>query len=395
MKGDTLYFAGYDTLNMAADIGTPLFLYDGSRVETNLRRLKRALEMLSSPSRIFYAMKANRFAGVLSHLKELQLCGIDACSPPEMLLAFDYGFREIDISYTATSVSNADIDVLHDYPDVAVNCDSLSMIRRLGRKSPGRKVGLRINPGIGLGYRQNKLLRYSGSNPTKFGIYLSQLDEAVRLCREHHLIIDGIHFHCGCGYLTPQLPLFEQVVKNAKVFLDKLPGLRYVNIGGGLGIPLVQDDEPLDLLIWADLIENNLAGRGFEIWMEPGDYIIKDAGILLLEVNTVEEKEKTVFIGVNGGFNLHHEPAFYGLPLHTVACRKRNGPKKQVTVAGNINEAMDLFATDTLLPPVQEGDILSFLNAGGYGSSMSSNHCGRGQFEEKLIFDRKITDISA
>lgn len=385
LNGDRLSFAGINPARLAAELETPLFLYDANRIEANLRRLTAALKTISAPSRIFYAMKANRYPGIMTHLKNLRLCGIDVCSPPEMLYALNAGFTENDISYTGTSVSDSDIDILLKYPDVTVNCDSLSMIRRLGRKSPGRGIGLRINPGSGLGYRQNQLLQYAGSKPTKFGIYLSQLAEATALCAQYGLKINGIHFHCGCGYLTPQLPLLEKVLEKVQGFLDKFKELRYVNIGGGLGIPLVQDDAPLDLTAWARLINNHLGGREFEIRMEPGDYIVKDAGILLLEVNTVEEKEGILFLGVNGGFNLHPEPVFYNLPLHIVPCRLRSGPLLKVTIAGNINEALDIFADGISLPPVHEGDLLAFLNAGGYGSAMSSNHCCRGQFQERLL----------
>ena len=385
LQDGSLSFAGYNPARLASELSTPLFLYDAGRIEANLRRLADTLATLSTPARVFYAMKANRAPDVLALLSDLKLCGIDVCSPGEMLLAIDAGFAEEAISYTGTSVSDADIEALHDCPQVAVNCDSLSMIRRLGKRCPGRRIGLRVNPGVGLGYRQNPLLQYSGLGSSKFGIYRSQLDEAIALCGEYELRVVGVHFHCGCGYLTPELPLFGRVLQEAKAFLIQLPNLRYVNIGGGLGIPLVRDDEPLDLAAWAALIEKHLCGNQFEIWVEPGDYIVKDAGILVLEVNTVEEKGGTLFVGVNGGFNLHPEPAFYDLPLHVVPCRWRAGPEQNVTVAGNINESLDILAHDILLPPICEGDLLSFLNAGGYGSSMSSNHCCRGRFEEHLL----------
>lgn len=380
-----LSFAGFDPVSLAKELTTPLFLYDVNRIEANLQRLTNALKKLSSPARIFYAMKSNRYPGVMAHLKNMGLCGIDVCSPGEMLLALNSGFSEENISYTGTSVSNNDIDILLNHPGITINCDSLSMIRRLGTKSPGREIGLRINPGIGMGYRQNILLQYAGNKPTKFGIYLSQFDNAIAMSKEYGLRITGIHFHCGCGYLTPQLPLLERVLQDAQVFLKKIPDLRYVNIGGGLGIPLVHDDEPLDLTAWAGIVEQHLGGNRFEIWTEPGDYIVKDSGILLLEANTVEEKEGTLFVGVNGGFNLHPEPAFYNLPLHIVPCQWRDGPLRKATIAGNINEALDIFLHDIFLPPIHEGDIICFMNAGGYGSAMSSNHCCRGQFEERLL----------
>ena len=107
--------------------------------------------------------------------------------------------------------------------------------------------------------------------------------------------------------------------------------------------------------------------------------------MLLLTVNTVEKKAGTLFVGVDGGFNLHPEPAFYSLPLEPVPCVIRDTPARKLTIAGNINEAMDIFAHGIRLPVPSEGDVLAFLNAGGYGAAMSSQHCLRGRFREYLL----------
>jgi diaminopimelate decarboxylase len=89
---------------------------------------------------------------------------------------------------------------------------------------------------------------------------------------------------------------------------------------------------------------------------------------------------------VDAGFNVHIEPAFYNLPLHPVPCRAEpNRPSMRLTIAGNINEALDLLAVDVEIPLPAEGDLIALLNAGGYGSSMSSDHCLRGRFSEYLI----------
>ena len=93
-------------------------------------------------------------------------------------------------------------------------------------------------------------------------------------------------------------------------------------------------------------------------------------------------------IGIDGGFNLAVEPAFYGLPCEPAVCTPRSGATRKVTIAGNINEALDIWARDVMLPPVEEGDYIAFLNAGGYASAMASNHCMRGQFYERLLYPK-------
>ena len=387
--GGRLRLAGQDLAHLAQSAGQPVFAYSARRLSENLDRLRQALRSIPHSSRILYAMKANRFLPVLSHLKTAGIDGIDVCSPEEIHLARQVGFREDQISFTGNSVSNADLDCLAAHPGVWVNCDSLSTIRRLAERSPGRKIGLRINPRVGVGYRQNEQLRYAGDTATKFGIYADRMEEALALADQVGLSVTGIHFHTGCGYLDDQLANFRRVLEEALPFLRLVPHLEHINLGGGLGIPLAEGDAPLNLSAWSEVIGETLGSLAVAIWMEPGDYLVKDTGVMVLEINTIEEKGGRTFVGVTGGFNLHLEPAFYHLPLHMLPCCLSDDPGCQAlpkaTVVGNINEALDVFAEDIALPPVAEGDFLAFLNAGGYGTSMSSNHCMRGKFAEYLV----------
>lgn len=384
-RGTTLTFGGHDPAQIARAETKPVFLYSAARVQANLLRLHDTLVQRGVRSRVFYAIKSNRYAPLLTFLRTLGRCGVDVCSPEELLLARRTGFAERDISYTSTVPSDADLEVLARHPNIWLNCDSLASVERVAARCPGRTIGLRVNTGLGLGYRRNPLLQYAGATPTKFGIYREQFPDALALAERGGLRVRGIHFHSGCGYLTPQLPALEQIFDAAAWFIDQVPELEHVNIGGGLGIPLVEGDEPLDIGAWAAIVARHFAGRPFDVWVEPGDYLVKDAGILVLQVIAAEEKHGVRFVYVDGGFNLHMEPAFYRLPLHPVPCFQTSGPLAVVTIAGNINEALDVWAADVALPPLASGDYLAFLNAGGYGSSMSSNHCLRGTFAEYLV----------
>jgi diaminopimelate decarboxylase len=385
-RAGALHLGRRNLAAVAAAARQPTYVYDAERIRANLARLRAALAPHTRRFRVFYALKANRCPGVVAALRATGRCGIDACSPREIELARRAGFREDEISFTATSVSDADLAVLARHPGVWVNCDSLSMLARLGRRQPGREIGLRVNPGCGVGYRRNPRVRYAGAGTTKFGIYRSEFPAALALAAAHGLRITGLHVHAGCGYLTRQLPQWDRVLAATLEFADRIPGLRHVNVGGGLGIPLVAGAAPLDLAAWAGLVARHVLRRGLEVWVEPGDYLVKDSGVLLLAVNTVESKNGTLFVGVSGGFNLHPEPAFYQLPLEPVPVRAAapGARRRRVQVAGNLNEALDLLARDALLPPVAEGDWLAFLNAGGYGAAMSSDHCLRGGFQELM-----------
>ena len=384
-KEGTLTFGGNDVGELARKFGTPTFLYSGQRIRKNIARVREALETTGLPYRLYYAMKANRFAPLLTLMATEELCGIDACSPEEVMHAMGCGMREAKISYTATAVSNKDLETLLPWEGLHINCDAVSTLRRLGQRAPGRTVGLRINPAMGVGYGENERLHYSGEATTKFGIYKEQLAEALDVAKENNLTITTLHLHTGCGYLNGQLPALERILTEAKSMADAIPGLKRINLGGGLGVPHTMHDTPLDLGAWAAVIQRVFQGSGLTIEVEPGDYITKDAGLLLLSVNTVETRRKTRYIGVDGGFNIAIEPAFYQLPFQPVVTRIRKGEPTNVTVVGNINEALDVFADNIPLPPIHEEDTLALINSGAYAASMGSNHCMRGAFREALL----------
>jgi diaminopimelate decarboxylase len=378
-----LCFAGERATELAQHTGTPAYVYSRDRITENVARLRRALASLGVPHRLYYALKSNRFAPVIAHLRSLNV-GLDVCSPGEVRHALANGFAETDLSFTAGSLSTADYVALASWPRMWINVDSLAALRRIAEVSPGRALGLRVNPAAGLGYGTNPLVRYAGAKPTKFGVYLDRFDEALTLARDLGLGLTGLHCHAGCGFLSPQLPELDEVFSRLGVFLDAAPQIRRVNLGGGLGIPLTSADAPLDLGAWAALVRRHFGSRGVSLEFEPGDYLVKDAGLLLTEVTQVEEKGGRVFVGLNAGFNVHPEPAFYRLPLAPAPARRREGPGQSVVLAGNINEALDVWAEDVVLPPLAERDVVCLLNAGGYGASMSSNHCLRHEFTEHL-----------
>jgi diaminopimelate decarboxylase len=386
---EKLQFAGRMVGELARRHGTPSFFYNATRFTDNIKRLHQALEQagFANRFRILFAMKSNRFAPLLTYLKMSGLVGIDACSPNEVEHAISCGFRPEDISFTNTSLSRDDISRLTQWDGMSMNCDSIHAIQKWGEHGTGRDIGIRINPSVGIGREGNDKLQYSGALTSKFGIYREQLPDAIAMAKRYNLTIRKIHFHTGCGYLTPQLATWENIIKQCLWFVDQIPTVEIVNVGGGLGVPHVAGDEPLDLTKWAAILREHFLHRPVRIEIEPGDYIAKDAGILCLTVNAVEQKQQTTFVGVNAGFAIALEPAVYGLPFQPVPAQRRQGAGKVVSIAGHINEALDVFYHGIELPPLAEDDYLVLINAGAYSSSMASNHCMRGQFKEFLLVE--------
>jgi diaminopimelate decarboxylase len=238
-----------------------------------------------------------------------------------------------------------------------------------------------VNPGAGAGYHPG--LAYSGERPTKFGIYEDRLPEALAAAATHDLTIDTIHFHAGSGWLGEDgLAAFEESLRRvagiaAGLIADGHP-ITEVNVGGGLGVPARSNEQPVDLDAYADVIARHLGPLGVVVGCEPGDYIAKDAAILLGEVVTVEDRGGTRFVGLDLGWNVNCSYFIYRYAQEIVVCRTADAPRTDVvTVAGHINEAGDVFAEDYAMQPVAEGDIVAILNAGGYHEAMSSTHCLR------------------
>lgn len=380
-----LRIAGRDAERLAREHGTPLFVYDRMRFAENARRLQAALAGTGLPYRVRFALKANPLPEVLEVFRGLgqpgapQSVGIDACSPGEVERAIECGWRPAEISFTGTNVSERDLDVLLAR-GVHVNLDAISQIERYGRRAPGTVIGVRIDPGSGAGY--NEHLHYSGDRPTKFGIALERLGDAVAAARRHDLTIDTVHFHAGSGWLADGLPAFEAALVGAVEAVERLRAsgcpIVEVNVGGGLGAPARQAERPVDLEAYAETLRRHLGPLEVTVACEPGDYLSKDAAILLGEVVTVERRRDVTFVGLDIGWNVNCAYFIYRFAQELVPCRRPDAARSRiVTVAGHINEAGDVFAEDYPMAPVEEGDMVALLNAGGYLQAMSSTHCLR------------------
>ncbi len=305
--------------------------------------------------------------------------GIDASSPGEVLHALANGWLPDEISHTGTNVSERDLDVLLAHP-IRINLDAVSQVERLGRRAPGRTVGLRINPGAGAGYTEH--LEYAGDRPTKFGITEDRFDDAIEAIRRHGLIVDTLHFHAGSGWLGGQLGGFEAALVAATGYLDRLLEagfpIREVNVGGGIGRVARDGERPVDLDAYAQVVARHLGPYDVTAAFEPGDLVMKDAGVLLGEVVTVERRGDTTFVGLDIGWNVNCAYFIYKYAQEIVPVRRPMRDRTRlVTIAGHINEAGDVFAEDYPFPEVAEGEVVAILNAGGYPQAMSSTHCLR------------------
>jgi len=381
-----LRVAGHDLAPIAAALGTPCFVYDLDRVAENAERFRAALEASGIPARLRFALKANPFAEVLAILRGIGApgsrgaIGIDACSPGEVTCALAHGWLPDEISFTGTNVSERDLDVLLAAGPIRLNLDAISQVERVGRRAPGRAIGLRINPGAGAGYHPG--LAYAGDRPTKFGIVPERLDDALDAAHRHGLTITSLHFHAGSGWLADGLAGFEvaliRAVELTRRLLEAGCPIDELNVGGGLGVPARPEETAVPLDAYTALLARHVGPLGITVACEPGDYLVKDSAVLLGEVVTVEDRGVTTFVGLDLGWNINSMYFIYRYAQEIVPVVEPDAERtRRVTVAGHINEAADLFAEDYPMAPVAEGDLVALINAGGYAQAMQSTHCLR------------------
>jgi diaminopimelate decarboxylase len=387
-----LLIAGRDAETLAREHWTPLFVYDLTHIEENVRALQAAMARTGAPWKVRWALKAQREPQVLERLRGIGTpgtpgsVGLDVCSPGEIAHGLAHGFPAAEISYTGTNVSDRDLDVILE-SGVHLNVDLISQLHRYGRRNRGGTIGLRVNPRVSAARPESGISYYSGDRPTKFGIYPERLDEALAVARSYDLTIDTVHFHVSHHLLTDDLPAFERAVSAAAAMarrvIDAGCPVVEVNAGGGLAAVMQQGQEPLDLDAYAGVLAEHLGPLGVTIACEPGEMFAKNAGVLLAEVVTVEDRSRAgdgsaVFAGLTCGWNVMHLAFVYHEFVETVLCRAADAPRTATyTLASHINEGPDLFAEDYPLPPLEEGDIVALLGVGAYCQANWHPHCLR------------------
>jgi diaminopimelate decarboxylase len=378
-----LLLDGQSVAELVAQHGTPLYVYSAKVISRRLRELRAALAATGAPFRISYAMKANRFRPVLEAVRREKDIGIDACSPREVALALEVGFAPDEISVTPVMPSNRDLAQFAT-AGTHMNLDTYSALSRWAA-TPGHspRVGVRIDPQVPAGYRQDPRLAYADG---KFGFAPAAVPDVARFAVGLGLEIDELHVHVGWGLQETARDALGVVYGRLAALASTLPSVQVVNTGGGLCWRQQSEERPLAPATWSDLLNTHLAPLGKTIACEPGTYPLASAGLLIAEVNTVEPRGGVNWLGLDAGQNVNGYAAHYGIPHQIIHVGRPLDPaSRRYHIAGNINEGIDVFARDMALPEVREGDLLALFPAGAYGSSMASEHCLRPMAGEVMI----------
>jgi diaminopimelate decarboxylase/aspartate kinase len=260
--------------------------------------------------------------------------------------------------------------------------DNLFPLREWGSLFKNKDVFIRVDTGQGRGHHEH--VRTAGVH-SKFGVPLFEMDELRKLVKKCGANVVGLHAHTGSGVLAPDA--WRDTGERLLDLTDRFPDVKYMDVGGGLGIPEKPGQRPLDL----DQLDATLAaikqGCGDrQLWLEPGRYVVAQAGVLLTRVTQTKGKGAMQYVGVNVGMNALIRPALYGAYHEIVNLTRLGSPATEiVTVVGPICETGDRLGSDRLMPPAAEGDVVLVANAGAYGYVMSSRYNLREPLEELLI----------
>lgn len=391
VKNETLYLGENSAESIAERYRTPLFIYSREQVRENIKRLRKVFfpnEALET--RICYAMKANFNAELLETLRE-EGAWIDAVSPGEVDKALEVGFARDRILFTGTGVSISDLERVFTHEGVIVNIDAeeqLDLMREVKDSAFKHKeipVMIRWNPGIGSGFSPKTITAgkiTSDGTPIKFGVEEKRVIPTLEKALSSGFIPIGLHQHLGSGWTKKDFndvkSAVDKMIRQATLIEKQGFPLQLLDFGGGFGPRYSEDQDLFPLEEYAEYIFEQLSRSDLHVnavAVEPGKYLVGDAGVLLLRVEYIKESYGNIFTCVNGGtFNTVPRPAIYTQANHHIVnCRQPYSKNMvRVTVPGNLCETGDVFRREVLMTAPKRGDVLALLCAGAYCRSMAS-----------------------
>lgn len=397
MFGITTEIGGVSIGELVDKFGTPLYVYDRTTIES------RVAELRGFPI-IRYAQKANSNIAILSLMRRLGV-EVDAVSAGEIYRAMQAGYQPNEIVFTADVFERAALEMVAKY-GLRVNCGSLDMIDQYAAVCPGRSITLRLNPGFGHGHSQKT---NTGGEQSKHGIWHELLPEALALANRRGVKVTGLHMHIGSGTDFEHLTQVCNAIAGAAAIVGK--GLEILSAGGGLPTPYRPTDARIDVARYVEVwttafkkIEETI-GKKLKLEVEPGRYLVAEAGYLLAEIRAVKKQGGNTFYLLNAGFNNLARPILYGA-YHPMSICPSNGVAvngvQPVVVGGPLCESGDIFTQGEGgiverrdLPIAKVGDHLVIHCAGAYSFAMSSNYNSYPLAAEVLISESQPELIRA
>lgn len=365
-----------ELLALAAEQG-PVYVYDAEGLDEAARSV-----LSLGLDRVFYSVKANSHPGVLSRFEALGL-GFECVSGPELEHVTGL-FPEMGaerLLFTPNFAPAAEYRSAFEL-GARVTIDSLHPLRAWPEVFRGREVLVRLDPGRGRGHHAH--VRTAGAQ-SKFGVSPDQLAELRELAARLGVRIVGLHAHAGSGIRDASS--WGETARFLAEQAGRFPDVRVLDLGGGLGVPERPEQTPLDVEALGESLRGfRSANPRFEVWMEPGRFLVARAGVLLARVVQLKRKGDVVYVGVETGMNSLIRPALYGAYHPIVNLSKLGEPATLLAhVVGPICETGDILGRSRRLAAPEEGDVLLIANGGAYGRVMSSRYNLREPATEALL----------
>lgn len=389
-KKENLYCENIKVQDLTAKFGTPLYIYSSKTILGHFIKLRNAFSKLKPL--ICYSVKANSNLSILKLLTSAG-AGLDIVSGGELYRARKVNCPGGKIVYASVGKTDREIKDAIDYGILMFNVESIPELERIEAIAKILKkrvrVALRLNPDVEPG---THAYITTGKRETKFGMDIQTVKKIFLNRGDYpHLTIEGLHMHIG-SQITKASP-FIKAIKKAKELLNELEKqsvkLKYLNIGGGLGI-IYDKEKPQTAKEFASKIIPLISGLKLKLVFEPGRFIAGNAGILATKVIYIKKSPKKRFVVVDAAMNDLARPSLYEAyhKIVPVTMLKVKKDKRLADVVGPICESGDFLGKSRQLD-VSKGEVIAVMGTGAYGFSMSSNYNSRPRAAEVLIKNNK------
>lgn len=378
------------------EAGTPLYVYSAATIRDRYERLERMLATV--PHRIHYTLKANSNRAILDLLRELG-AGVDVVSGGELARALRAGFAPRDIIFGGVGKTRRELREALEADVLLINAESEGEIRLIdhlaGELGVRARVSLRVNPEVTLDTPHDYIK--TGGRGHKFGIPLDDVVHVAMVAAELAAVeLVGLDMHIG-SQLSRIDPYRVGTERLASLYAELrrrgVESLKYLDIGGGLGVRY-DTEMPPDLTRFAQLVLPTVAETGLQLIMEPGRFIVGNAGALVTEVLYRKHSGGKDYVVVDAGMTELLRPSHYGA-FHRILALQPRDSKSTVDVVGPVCESGDFLALDRELDDVQPGDVIAVCDAGAYGYAMASNYNSRLRPAEVLVDGDRFAVVTA
>jgi diaminopimelate decarboxylase len=396
-----LYCEDVALTRAAEEFGTPLYVYSAGTILDHYHRLDAALGPLDHL--ICYAVKANSNGAILKLLVEAG-AGFDIVSGGELFRVLKAGGAASKCTFAGVGKSREEIEYALDQGVFSFNVESEAELQAIdciaGDKGMRAPVAVRVNPDVDASTH-----RYisTGRSENKFGIALDQVVAVYEKARQFpNIRLRGIQMHIG-SQITAARPFAEAIEKVTPLIreLQQKHGLEFFSVGGGMGIIYKRalesgsgkwwhehggEESAFSVADYAGAIVPALRGLGLRVLLEPGRFLVGNAGVLLTRIRYLKQTETKKFVIVDAGMNDLIRPALYQSYHEIVPVSEPATPQREpVDVVGPVCESGDFFAQDREMPAMKEGDLVALMSAGAYGFAMASNYNSRPLPAEVLV----------